>query len=71
MAEAIRKRVSLGLTINLGNYETMRVDVMAEADAKPDEDGPALLERLAVEAAGDLTLVTKEVKDNLDEIKGE
>lgn len=68
--ENLRKRVALGITINIGNYESLRVDVMAEADKLPDEDEKDLTNRLAEMVARDLMDLVSESKASIEEIKG-
>ena len=64
-----KKSISVGLTINTGNYESLRVDVMAESDQLPGETPENLKDRLTEEAATDLMDVAKQFKEGLDNIK--
>lgn len=44
--EPPRVRVSLGYTVNMGNYESLRVDIDVEDTARSDETVAALTERV-------------------------
>jgi len=65
MANSTKRRieVSLGKTINLGDYESMRVDVTYAADLKDKED--------AVEAYESCwELVDRELSKKIEQIEG-
>lgn len=44
--EATRVTVSLGYTVNMGNYESLRVDVAIEDSARSDETVGTAFERV-------------------------
>lgn len=44
--EATRARVALGYTVNMGNFESLRVDIAIEDSARTGESAPALTERV-------------------------
>ncbi len=67
----MRKRVMMGLTLNLGNFESARIDVMAEGDAGPDESPEELANRLAVECDADLRRIGGVYMSAIEEIKDE
>jgi len=64
-----KKSISVGLTLNIGNYESLRVDVMVEGDQLPGEDADELKNRLMEQAAIDLMDVTSQFKAGLEDIK--
>lgn len=66
-----KKRVGLGMTLSIGNYESIRVDVMAESDQFPGESPEELRQRIFGEAATDLVEVAKDYKGSIDAIKSE
>lgn len=65
------KRISLGMTLNMGNYETIRVDVSAESGQLPGESPEDLRQRIFEEVANDLVEVAREYKGSIDAIKSE
>lgn len=44
--EATRVRVALGYTVNMGNFESLRVDISVEDSARQGETAPVLTERV-------------------------
>lgn len=44
--EPTRVRVALGYTVNMGNFESLRVDVSVEDSARQGESAPVLTERV-------------------------
>lgn len=67
----MRKRVALGMTIQLGDYEPIRVDTFSEADSMEGESGEELTGRLAAEVIKDLTALVKGATIELTKLKEE
>lgn len=44
--EPTRVRVALGYTVNMGNFESLRVDIAVEDSARQGETAPVLTERV-------------------------
>lgn len=44
--EPTRVRVALGYTVNMGNFESLRVDIAVEDSARQDETAPVLTDRV-------------------------
>lgn len=44
--EPTRVRVALGYTVNMGNFESLRVDVSVEDSARQGETAPVLTDRV-------------------------
>lgn len=55
--EPTRVKVALGYTVNMGNFESLRVDISVEDSARSGETAPALTDR--VYAFTEKTLVAK------------
>lgn len=54
MAKAHKVSLSIGRTINLGNYESLRMEVSAEANVGPDVDATFVLDSLEKSIKADL-----------------
>ena len=59
MANITKVRVSLGRTINMGNYESLRVSVDLEAEVVPHEDVTAVRRELNIQAAQELDVTVQ------------
>lgn len=57
MASITKVEVSIGRTINMGNYESPRASVSLEAELGPDDDVTAVRKDLNIQAAQELDLV--------------
>lgn len=44
--EPTRVRVALGYTVNMGNFESLRVDIAVEDSARQGETAPVLTDRV-------------------------
>ena len=44
--EPTRVKVALGYTVNMGNFESLRVDISVEDSARPGESAPVLTDRV-------------------------
>ncbi len=60
-------RVGMTLTQNLGNFESIKIDVTVEADTKPNETAAAAIDRVhgLVEAK-----LEEKMKKALEDLKG-
>jgi len=59
MASITKVEVSIGRTINMGNYESLRASVSLEAELGPDDDVTAVRKVLNVRAAQELDVVVQ------------
>ena len=57
-ATSKRKGVTLGVTLNLGDYESVKVQVFTERDLLPGEDPKVMVEVLGAEVFRDLKTMT-------------
>lgn len=64
----MKKMISLGMTLNMGNYQTIRVDCSAEADQLYGETTEALANRLGEEASKDLARFIPQMKEAIKEM---
>ena len=62
-----RVKVNIGRTINLGNFESFRVDVGLEADVRPTETRDARFKLLHKEAEAQIDAVCKPIEDSLEQ----
>ena len=60
-------RVGMTLTQNLGNFESIKIDVTVEADTKPDETAAAAIDRVHMLVEKKLE---EKMKKALEDLKG-
>lgn len=66
MSEPTRVRWALGYTMNVGNFQSIRVDVDVEDSAKADETAQAASDRVYKFVEAELVKKIKEAKKELD-----
>lgn len=59
MAEISKVEVSVGRTVNVGNYESLRASVSLEAFLSPGDDMHQVRKELNIQAAHELDLVVQ------------
>lgn len=62
-----RVKVSLGRTINLGNFESFRVDVGLEADVRPNETRDARFKLLQKECEKQVDAICAPIEQSLEQ----
>ena len=64
-------RVGLGYTRNMGNFESLRVDIAIEDDTRNDENAQQAFDRIYGKVEGLLVDKVRELESTVNEVKAE
>lgn len=64
--EPTRVRVALGYTVNMGNFESLRVDISVEDSARDGENAPKLTERVYAFTEAKLIEKVSAIREQMD-----
>lgn len=70
MSEAPRVTVSVGYTRNMGNFESLRVDIGVEDSVRSDENVEKAFNRVYSFVEKKLTDKVKEVEEEINSVRG-
>lgn len=67
----VKKSISMGFTLQLDDYEPVKINVMQERDQRPDETEDEMTVNMAVAVVSDIRKIAKDAVGELKLIKQE